>query len=117
MSRLYFALMASFGLFVAIALVAGCGSGNGDKNQSSGTTGGDDKDAKTIQENLAKLSPEDKALAEKQRMCPVAEKPLGWMGVPYKITHEGQPVFFCCDGCEGEFMKDPATHLAKIKQE
>jgi len=49
---------------------------------------------------LAKLSPEDRALAEKQKTCPVSGEPLGSMGVPYKLTVQGRDVLLCCPGCE-----------------
>ena len=65
-------------------------------------------------EGLAGLSAEDRALAEKQRICPVSGEPLGSMGKPYKITVKGQTVFLCCDGCEAEIKKDPDKYLQKI---
>src|SRR5262249_39095542 len=49
---------------------------------------------------LAKLSPEDRRLAEEQGICPESDNPLGAMGVPVKITLKGQPVFLCCKSCE-----------------
>ncbi len=64
---------------------------------------------------LAELSPEDRALAEKQKICPVSGEPLGSMGKPYKVTVEGQDVLLCCQGCEEEIKKDPQKYLAKIK--
>ena len=47
--------------------------------------------------------------------CVVAGKKLGSMGEPYLYTHEGQKVYFCCDGCVDEFKKDPKKYLAKIE--
>ncbi len=64
---------------------------------------------------LAELSPEDRALAEKQKICPVSGEPLGSMGKPYKVTVEGQNVLLCCQGCEEEIKKDPQKYLAKIQ--
>jgi hypothetical protein len=59
-----------------------------------------------ISANLAQLSPEDRKLAEAQRICPVTENRLGSMGPPVKVALEGQPVFLCCDGCR---TKRPKT--------
>ena len=47
------------------------------------------------------LAPEDRPLAERQKLCPVTSKPLGSMGTPARIVVSGQVVFLCCDGCEG----------------
>lgn len=65
---------------------------------------------------LAKLSPEDRALAEKQKVCPVSGEPLGSMGKPYKVNVEGRDVLLCCQGCEEEIKENPAKYLAKLDQ-
>lgn len=49
--------------------------------------------------------------------CLVSGKKLGSMGDPYVITHGGQQIKFCCDGCEPAFKKDPAKYLAKLSQQ
>lgn len=65
-----------------------------------------------IQAALAKLSNEDRALAEKQRFCPVLPKSrLGSMGTPVKISLAGQTVFLCCEACREEAMADPEATL------
>jgi membrane fusion protein, copper/silver efflux system len=67
--------------------------------------------------NLAKLSPEDRRVAEAQRFCAVHnENRLGAMGVPAKLLVKGQPVFLCCEGCEDAARKDAEKTLAKVKQ-
>jgi YHS domain-containing protein len=65
---------------------------------------------------MAKLSPEDRALAEKQKTCPVSGALLGTMDMPYKMTVKGKDVFLCCKGCEGEIEKDPDKYLAKLEE-
>lgn len=54
-------------------------------------------------------------------VCVSSGEKLGSMGKApefiYKVA--GQPdrlVVFCCGGCEENFMKDPAKHLAKIDE-
>ena len=63
---------------------------------------------------LAELSPEDRALAEKQKTCPVSGQPLGAMGKPYKVTVQGREVFLCCPGCEAKIKENPEEYLAKL---
>lgn len=63
---------------------------------------------------LAKLSPADRALAEKQKTCPVSGEPLGSMGTPYNVTVQGRDVLLCCSGCEAEIKKNPEKYLAKL---
>ncbi len=65
-------------------------------------------------EGLAELSAADRALAEKQAVCPVTGEPLGSMGTPIKLTVAGQTVFICCAGCEEELRKEPEKYLAKL---
>ncbi len=47
-------------------------------------------------------------------VCIVSGEKLGSMGDPVVMVHEGQEVKFCCDGCTGDFKKDPAKFLAKL---
>jgi len=67
-----------------------------------------------VEKNLAKLSPEDQALARKQKKCPVTGEPLGSMGVPPKVQVKGRTVFLCCDGCEAALKKEPDKYLKKL---
>ena len=88
--------------------------------KTTGTTSpaADAKDEEAdIKANLAKLSPEDRALAEKQKYC--VEEPdnrLGSMDVPIKLMIKGEPVFICCGGCKKNVLKDPDKALAKAKE-
>ncbi|HVX14230.1 MAG TPA: efflux RND transporter periplasmic adaptor subunit [Pirellulales bacterium] len=75
-----------------------------------------DPDAR-IKAALAKLSREDRKLAEAQRFCAVEEENLlGSMGTPVKLVIEGQPVFLCCEGCEDAAKTDPKKTVAKVKE-
>lgn len=69
-----------------------------------------------ITEALSKLSPADRALAVKQRLCPVTEMPLGSMGMPIKVDVSGTPVFICCEGCREPLLDEPEKHLANLKK-
>ncbi len=74
-------------------------------------------DMEKMKAELAKLSPEDAATAEKQHVCPVSGKMLGAMGVPQKVDVNGQQVWICCDGCKDELLQKPDEYLAKLKRE
>lgn len=70
-----------------------------------------------VRRNLARLSPEDRKLAEEQKYCAVeSENRLGEMGPPVKVTIEDQPVFLCCKGCKKSAEKDPDKTLARVKE-
>ena len=73
-------------------------------------------DDEEIAANLAKLSEEDRQLAQKQKICPVSDEPLGSMGVPKKVSVKGQDVFICCEGCQEKITADPDKYLAKLKK-
>jgi hypothetical protein len=65
---------------------------------------------------LAKLSPEDREAAEKQRFCVVLEKSrLGSMGVPVKLMIDDEAVFVCCASCRAAALKNPQQTLLKAK--
>jgi hypothetical protein len=99
-------------------LVAGC------NKESDSSKGGDQKgttalsaEEATIQGALAKLSAEDRRLAEAQRFCVVENNGrLGSMGTPVKLMVEGQPVFLCCAVCEEAAKADPKKTLAKAEK-
>jgi Cu(I)/Ag(I) efflux system membrane fusion protein len=69
-----------------------------------------------VRDNLAKLSPEERALAEAQGKCPVTGKALGSMGAPVRVMIQGQPVLLCCEGCRETALKDQQGTLGKVKQ-
>ena len=71
------------------------------------------QDAK-IEAAFASLSADDRALAMKQKTCPVGGGPLGAMGTPIKVEVAGLEVFICCDHCKEPLLEDPAKHLATI---
>ena len=77
---------------------------------------GGEADAAKIDKAFAKLSAEDRTLAEQQKICPVTEEPLGSMGTPIKLTVNGQDVFICCAGCEEDLRDNPDEYLAKLKR-
>jgi uncharacterized protein (TIGR03000 family) len=70
-----------------------------------------------IAENLAKLSAEDRALAEAQKFCAaLGDSRLGSMGVPVKLMVKGDPVFICCASCANEVQNNPDLTLAKVQK-
>jgi Cu(I)/Ag(I) efflux system membrane fusion protein len=127
-------------LFACIAVVAlmfslsGCSSTSSVPTNSSQTSSSNAKaehshdehaghdhsaqsDMEKMQAELAKLSPEDAASAEKQHMCPVSGKMLGAMGAPQKVDVNGQQVWICCDGCKDQLLEKPDEYLAKLNRE
>ena len=76
-----------------------------------------DDEMKEVRAELAKLSDEDRASAEKQRICPVSEELLGSMGAPLKVEVGGEQVWLCCQGCQDDLFGDPDKFLAKLKQQ
>ncbi len=96
----------------------------GSSGSKGGTSGGatvrpstpEDTDAK-INQALARLTDEDRKIAEKQQFCPVLpDSRLGGMGVPVKLMIENQPVFVCCESCRKSAQEKPQETLAKIRK-
>ncbi len=88
---------------------------NGGPDKQS-ADGGEDGDMGKIKAQLAKLSPEDRQLAEKQHICPVSGEMLGTMGAPQKVDVNGQQVWICCAGCKDSLLEEPDEYLAKLKE-
>jgi YHS domain-containing protein len=47
-------------------------------------------------------------------VCAVSGEPLGSMGEPVVLVHEGRDIKFCCSGCNPRFTADPAAILSKV---
>lgn len=74
-----------------------------------------EEDMATMKAELAKLSPEDAASAEKQHICPVTKKMLGTMGAPLKVDVKGTPIWICCENCRDELLANADKYLAEVK--
>src|SRR5262249_51929681 len=70
-----------------------------------------------IRDALAKLSSEDRKLAEQQQFCPIQPaNQVGAIGTPVKVMLKGQPVFLCCKDCAEKAQEYPDKTLAKVKE-
>ncbi len=101
-------------------LLAGCGSAqNGTPTATPNAQHadhGDHVDKEEQKAAFAKLSDEDRPLAEAQGYCVVTSEPLGSMGPPIKLVVNEQPVFVCCKGCEKKAKSNPDKTLAKVEE-
>ena len=110
---------AAIGCAACVLFTLGCNGLHANRLASHSATGHDHGDHAhggdpEIVKALASLSPADRALAQKQRICPVTDEPLGAMGAPMKVSVQGRDVFVCCAGCKDPLTNDPATYLAKL---
>jgi YHS domain-containing protein len=71
-------------------------------------------DAAKIKASFASLSPADRELAMKQKVCPVSGELLGLMATPIKVDVEGQTVFICCPSCKEPLLDKPDEYLVKL---
>lgn len=70
------------------------------KDRGQGTTKPASSKEARIQAALAKLSPEDRQVAQAQKFCVIMKSTeLGSMGKPIKLLRNGKPLFLCCAGC------------------
>jgi hypothetical protein len=64
---------------------------------------------------MAKLSPEDRRLAEAQLYCAIDQDSLlGSMGPILKVVINDQSVFLCCRGCVAEARAHPDQTMAGL---
>ena len=123
-------LFLTIPLALAAIMIAGCSgtstgptqSGNSSASSETHDHGEHDhgaagSDMEKMKAELAKLSPEDAASAEKQHFCPVSGEMLGSMGAPIKVDVKGESVWICCDGCKQKVLDNPDEYLAKIHKE
>ncbi len=121
MSRLAFSLTAVAALTFVVGL-SGCKKtepeGPSTATPAAETAGAhEDHEHTDIEASLAKLTPEERASAEAQKVCPVSDHELGSMDKPLEVTLEdGKKVWICCAGCEEDLKKDPAKYLAKLEK-
>lgn len=122
-------LLTALILPILLVALSGCGSStqhsemqpmhNG--NAADGMTdddhghAGHEENQEKIEANLAKLSAEEQESARAQKVCPVADGPLGSMGVPLKVEVKDQIVWVCCKACIDEVKEHPDKYLAKLK--
>jgi hypothetical protein len=109
---------------ILVGLCGGCGSADAPASRTAATppatrnaapaADAPAADSAEIEKALAELSPEDRAIAEKQKVCLVAGGSLGGMGKPVKVSVKGHQVFICCKGCESELLENPDKYLAKL---
>jgi hypothetical protein len=107
------------GVIFAALLTAGCGGSSTAPSpvKPSGDVKPKDDESKKIAEALAKLSTEDRKLAEEQKFCPESGHLLGSMDMPIKVVlTNGKTVFVCCDGCVEDAKKDPEATLKKLAE-
>ncbi|MEZ6119262.1 MAG: hypothetical protein R3C28_22195 [Pirellulaceae bacterium] len=101
-------------IFMGLALLAGCPASDTPGESSDANATAMTEEEAEIQEALAKLSDEDRALAEAQKLCPVSLEPLGSMGTPLKVEAGDHAIFICCEGCRKPVVADPEGMLAKL---
>lgn len=105
---------------VSVVAFTGCGPQADNTPPKSAATSqpkseSSEVDMAAMKAELAKLSPEDAASAEKQHVCPVTKKMLGTMGAPLKVDVKGKPIWICCEGCREELLANADKYLAEAK--
>lgn len=74
-------------------------------------------DMAKINAEMAKLPPEDRAIAQQQFFCAIdQDSPLGSMGPIHKVMLKDKPVFVCCKGCIAEAKAHPDETLAQLQK-
>jgi Cu(I)/Ag(I) efflux system membrane fusion protein len=99
----------------AVPVVSDSHGEHADHEHSDHAHGDSMTDMEKMKAELAKLSPEDSASAEKQHVCLVSGEMLGTMGAPIKVDVNGQQVWICCEGCRDMLLENPDEYLAKLK--
>lgn len=75
---------------------------------------GSSKEAE-IRAALDKLPADERAAAERQKVCPITGMPLGSMGTPVKMSIEGRTLWLCCAGCQAEAADNPERTLEQLR--
>jgi Cu(I)/Ag(I) efflux system membrane fusion protein len=76
----------------------------------------DDEITDEMWEAFDQLAEPDRSLAVAQRLCIVADLPLGSMGVPLKVEVQDVVMFICCEGCRQAILNDPPKYIEKLRK-
>lgn len=49
-----------------------------------------------------------------QTLCPIMGGPIDKTAY---VDYEGKRVYFCCNGCKSEFLKDPKKYIQKMESQ
>ena len=66
---------------------------------------------KPTKEQLAKATPLNNTI------CPVSKEKIGNMGAAVPVIYKGKIVNLCCNGCPGDFAKDPEKYMKIVNEE
>jgi hypothetical protein len=114
--------LALTAVILSAAAFGGCTSkesgheGHTNNNGKPEGASNESKEDAKVKANLAKLSAEDRQLAEAQKLCPISDEPLGSMGTPVKVPVKDQPVLLCCKSCQTDALAQPDKTLAKVNE-
>ena len=74
-------------------------------------------DAASREENTAqnKMEKENDVLAEEYYINPVCNVPVSKKNPKHILEHEGEKVYFCCDGCKTSFEAAPEKYMNKAE--
>jgi hypothetical protein len=77
------------------------------KESNSAAVGSKKSSSADVEALLAKLklSDRDRAIALRQRVCPITGLPLGSMGAPVAAKGAGEEIQLCCEGCRERFER------------
>jgi YHS domain-containing protein len=101
------------GLLVAIVvLLVGCKKKE-EPTTSQGTTPTEAEKMVSDAQEVAAAAQEQAGEATLQTTCPVMGGPIN---KAIFVDYKGKKVYFCCKGCETEFLKDPEKYVAKLPQ-
>ncbi len=64
---------------------------------------------------LAMLLATSVAFAKDQDTCPVMGGKL--TSKEYYADHAGKRVYFCCPGCDGQFLEDPEKYIKMLEDQ
>jgi hypothetical protein len=94
-----------------LAVLCGCANEPAPSKMSTTTTAPATPEAVPA----SKLTAEQKAEAEAQKVCPVTGEDLKSMGGPYLVHVKDKDVFICCEGCLKPLVADPDKYIAKLQ--
>ena len=110
------------GVVLAAGLLAGC-SGESDSGPAAGSAEGQTSEQATEQSQEGHEGhehPTSKSEGEEAATQEIAQEKCPVMGLPINedvcVDYKGRRIYFCCDGCDDKFMKNPEKYLAKLDE-
>ena len=101
-------------IIMSLILSNGCKKSEPEPGSTTSVSGNNMTHSETAMEGMKDMPTEVVTAENGQSMCPVMTK--NPINPDIFVEYQGKKVYFCCDDCKDEFLKNPEKYVAKLPQ-